>query len=254
MELPEGTLYSRNQAISNALDIYEYNMNIKGTVDIEIVTEREIDSVDPDTSAAKLEGYSAMVKLSNNFHNVLEPYIKIGSSSYEVKWRQHNKDVTVESQPGLTWGVGTKVKLWEFENIATKLTLDVQHRESDLDVDTAQLNGSATTASAASKKLEIKDLQLTLLASKKITMYGATQDYFIVPYAGMTFTDADINVKFTQTTTGALYSTYNASNKNKLGAVLGFDIMPSLLSWYLLSLELRLVNETAFTLSGTVRF
>jgi len=50
------------------------------------------------------------------------------------------------------------------------------------------------------------------------------------------------------------YSTYKANNKDLIGIVLGCDILPSLSSWYLFSFELRLINETALSLSGTMKF
>ena len=80
------------------------------------------------------------------------------------------------------------------------------------------------------------------------------QDCYTVPYMGLTYSDSDVNVHFTQSTSGLLYSTYNAGDKSPIGLVFGCDIIPSLSSWYLYSFELRLINEIAFTLSGTMKF
>jgi len=255
METPEASLFLKNQAVRNALDMYEYNLNWKGSAEVEVVLDRKLKSVDPDTSNAEMEGRGAIFKLSTSYYNVIEPYFKIGSSQYKIKWKQHDNDVTIDTEPGIVWGAGIKTKLWEFADQGVKLTLDLQYRNTDLSVEAAELNGSGDIAAADNKKFEIQEWQWALLASKKLILPLGQNDVYMIPYAGATYSIIDVDAQFIQSDTGGhIYSTYNTSDRNPYGLVLGFDMMPSLTSWYLWTVELRLVNETAFTIGGTARF
>jgi len=244
----------KEDAVNKTLDRYEYNMDIRGSAEIEIVTKRELSSSPADVSNAELKGQSYMVKISSNLYDIFEPYIKIGTSILEVKWVQHDNNVKVESNPGLVWTMGFKNKLWENKDYGVKLTIDAQYRKMNLDVDTAMIEGSTSTASAQNETFDITEWQVTLLASKRFILPIRMKDYYIVPYTGITYSQTEIDVNFTQSTSNLLYSTYDASDKEEVGLVLGCDIMPSLLSYYLLNFEVRLINETAFTIGGTVKF
>jgi len=249
--IPEQSLYLKQEAVNKSLDRTEFNMNIKVGLDIEFITKKKLTSAD-DVSDAELEGSSVIVKLSNNFYDIIEPYIKIGSSSFQVKWDQHSNDVEIETKPGFVWGMGAKAKLWEFKDSGVKVTLDTQFRDIDLDVDDTRLGGSAVTSRA--EAFSIEEWQASLLASKKYILPIGVNDYYLVPYGGITYSSLDVDASFIQSTTGLLYSTYNASDENAFGLVLGCDIMPFFLSYYLLNFELRLINETAISLGGTVKF
>ena len=254
ISIPEGSLFLKKEAVNKALDRHEYNMNIKTSLDVEVITKRELASAPADVSSAELEGHNVMLKFSNNFYDVVEPYIKIGSSNLEVTWDQHSNNVKVETDPGFVWALGVKAKMWEFKNCGVKLTLDAQYMNIDLDVDKAKVGGSTTIAAAKDETFGINDLQVSLLASKKYIIPMGINDCYMVPYAGITFSSLDVDVSFTQSASGILYSTYNASDENPFGIVLGCDIMPFFLSYYLLNFELRLINETAFSLGGTIKF
>lgn len=246
--IPEERLYQRNKAINEALDRYgTYDLGLKSGVELEFITKKKLDAsfevVDP-----KVEGEYYMVKIAKNFGDIIEPYIKLGTSDLEVKWDQHNQSITVEAESGFVWGLGVKAKIWEFKDYGVKLTLDFQYRNADLDVDTT------TVSPSNNQEFEITDWQTSLLASKKIILPVGLKDYYLIPYTGLTFSSTDVDVSFTDPSSGAVFSTYNASDKNVFGLVIGLDVMPSLLSWYLINFELRLINETAFTLGGTIKF
>jgi len=248
--IPEQSLYLKQDAVNKALDRTEFNMNIKAGLDIEFIIKKKLTSAD-DVSDVELKGSGVIVKLSNNFYDIFEPYIKIGSSSFQVEWDQYGNDVGIETDPGFIWGMGAKAKLWELKDHGVKLTLDTQFRDIDLDVDDTKVGGAAVTSS--SKEFSIEEWQTTLLASKKYIFPMGANDYYIVPYGGITYSSLDVNASFVSSG-GAFYSTYNASDANVFGIVLGCDIMPFFLSYYLLNFELRLMNETAISLGGTVKF
>ncbi len=252
MTIPEASLYLKELEVKKTLDRLEYNMNIKASLDAEIIAERELTSSPADVSSAELDGHNFMVKFSSNFYNVVEPYVKVGTSNLTVKWDQYGRNVKVETDPGFVWGAGVKAKLWGQKDYGVKLTLDLQYRDIDLDFDKAKIGGSS--ASTRNENFRIKEWQTSLLVSKRFMVPIGTKDYFIVPYTGLSFSSLDANVYFTNVASGSLYSTYNASDENVFGFVLGCDIMPFYLSYYLLNFEMRLINETAFTLGGTIKF
>ncbi len=253
MSVPEDSLFLKEQAIKNALDKFEEEVNIKVGLDMEIVTKRILSSA-TDVTDAEMDGYNFIFKVSNNYKDMLEPYIKIGTSSLEVEWEQHGDAVKVESNIGLSWGAGLKAKLWELKNYDVDLTMDLQYRHSDLGFDKAKVNGSESTASRINEDFTIDEWQTSLLASKKFIIPLGASDCYVIPYGGLTYLASDIDVNFMRSTSGQLYSTYNANDENEFGLVLGCDIMPFYLSYYLLNFELRLLNETALTLGGTVKF
>ncbi|MCX5692170.1 MAG: hypothetical protein NTX47_00550 [Candidatus Omnitrophica bacterium] len=251
--VPEASFFSRQKAIKYTMDFYESDVKMKAGFDVEFISKKRLDTSSDDTNA-KLEGQNVNFKFSMNYSDVLEPYVKIGTSNLRVKWEQHGQNIVVDAKPGLVLGGGLKARLWEFASTGIKLTLDGQYKDTQLDFDTAKIDGSASLASATSETFNIKEWQISLLASKKFIFPLGIQDCYTVPYMGVTYSDSEVNVKFTQSGTGILYSTYTASNKDPIGVVVGCDIIPSLTSWYLLSFELRLINEIAFSLSGTMKF
>ena len=253
MSVPEASLFSRENAIEYAMDSYESEVVMKTGFNVEFISRKNLKTASDD-SDAKIEGQNVDLKFSMNYSNVLEPYVKIGTSNLKVKWKQQGYSIIVDAKPGFTFGGGLKAKLWEFVSTGIKLTMDGQYKDTQLDFDTAKMDGSTSTASAMAETFNIREWQISLLASKKFIFPLGMQDCYTVPYMGITYSDSEVNVEFTRSITGGLYSTYDASNKNPIGVVLGCDIIPSLTSWYLYSFELRLINETAFSLSGTMKF
>ena len=254
LSIPEISLFLKDKAVKKTLDRYDYAFNLKVGMDAEIVAKREFSSSPDDVTGAEMEGHNIMLKFSDNFKDIVEPYIKIGTSNLQMDWTQHGNDIRVESGTGFVYGVGAKVKLYDIKDWGVKLTLDTQYRRSDLDIDKAKIGDSDSVAAAINENFIIKEWQITLLGSKKLIIPMGENDYYIVPYGGLTYSMIEANIYFTQSTTGLLYSTYNAGDKNNIGLVLGFDIMPFYLSHYLLNFEMRLMNETAFTLGGTIKF
>ncbi len=254
ISIPEESLYLKQVAIDQTLDRYETNMNIKASFDIEYMAQRELSSAPADVTKAVLEGNSYIVKISNNFYNIIEPYVKLGSSELKVQWDQNNKCITVDTDPGFVWAAGIKAKLWEFVDYGVKLTVDAQYRTVDLDVDEMLIGGGTEeTTGATGENFEVKDWQVSLLASKKFILPMGKKDFYIVPYTGVTYSDLNVDVQFTETG-GMLYSTFDACDDSVFGMVFGCDVMPYLWSWYLFNFELRLVNETAFSIGGTLKF
>ena len=253
MSIPDESLFLKDQAIKKSLDRLETEMNIKVGLDMEIVTKRKLSSA-ADVTDAELSGSNFMFKISDSYKELIETYIKIGTSSLEVEWSQNNDKVKVESDIGIAWAAGAKAKLWTLKNYNVDLTMDLQYRHTSLGFDKAKINGSVSAASRINEDFTISEWQTSLLASKKYIIPLGVNDCYVIPYGGLTYLASDVDLSFTRSTSGQLYSLYNADDENDFGVVLGCDIMPFYLSYYLLNFELRLLNETALTLGGTVKF
>ncbi|MBU1924281.1 MAG: hypothetical protein KJ710_08540 [Candidatus Omnitrophica bacterium] len=249
-------LYSEPESQDKKADHYKDDssfLSLKTGLEIEFIGERELSS-SSEVTAAKIEGRAYMVKISNDIWDIFEPYAKIGLSDLEVKWTQNSNSVTVETDRGPLYVGGAKVTIGHFKDSKVKLTLDGQYRKYDLNIDTAKIEGSTVTASAQNKVFEIEEWQASLLASKRLIVPLGMREYYISPYAGVTFSSIDADVYFKQSTTALEYSTYVADDKNPIGILFGCGIMPFSSSRNLLNFEVRLANETAVTISGIIRF
>jgi len=252
MSIPEESFFSKTKAVKHTLDYYESEMQMKVGFDTECILEKKFHTSQNITDARIEGGQNMNLKFSMNYSNVLEPYVKIGTSDLRVKWKQYGSNIVADTEPGLVLGGGLKAKLLEFPYAGIKLTLDGQYKDINLDYDKVKIDGTDSTDSVINEGFNIHEWQVSLIASKKF-IFGM-QNSYMVPYAGVTYSNSDADIDFTHSGTGAVYAIDDASNEDKIGIVLGCDIAPSLLSWYLLSLELRFINETAFTLSGTMKF
>lgn len=246
--LPKESLLLKEDAVNSVLDSFEKNFNVKGSFDIEFLFKKKLDGPS-EISNAEMDGQNYMFTVSNSFSDVLEPYLKLGTSSLDVSWNTAGHSIAVEAGSGLTWVAGVKTTVCDY---GIKLSLDAQYRETDLDANTMTLDGS--TANLVNENFKIKEFQLSLIGSKKLILPVGLKDYYVVPYGGVTFSSVDADVSFEDNATGGLYSLYNANGANSFGVVIGCDVMPSLLSYYLLNFELRLLNEAAISLGGTIKF
>ncbi|MFH1782516.1 MAG: hypothetical protein ABH848_02755 [Candidatus Omnitrophota bacterium] len=253
MSVPEKSLYTKEKAVDAELDKYEFNMNVRTGVEAELIFDRDLDSAEADTTSAKLKGQNYMIKFSNNFYDVIEPYIKIGTSNLKAEWDQFGRSVEIEADPGFMWAMGARAILADIEDYNVKVSLDVQFRSMDTEIDTAELDG-ASQSSIIGEEFKIDEWQISLMASKKYVVPFSYHDYYAIPYGGITYSLTDIDVSFTDPSNNLLYSLFNADDDREFGLVLGVDVMPSLASWYLFNIEMKFLNEFALTLGSTIKF
>lgn len=252
IDVPERSAFLREQVIDETLDEYEQPVQIKTSLDIEFLIDKELDT-SSELSGAQLEGKYYMVKIGATILNKVEPYVKLGLSSLEAKWKHGNDEYSAESNLGFTWGAGLKGIIWEFENIGLRLTGDAQYRSADLDVDECALGGRTVTDPGATFKVD--EWQIAFLLSKKFEIPLKLQSIYVVPYTGVKLSDSKVDVNFKDPTNPtADNSLYFAGNDKKYGFVAGCDIVPSLTGSYMYSIELRLVDETSISLGGAVKF
>ncbi len=255
LDIPSKSAILRQQAVNKALDEYEETVKIKAAIDLEFLFNKDLHSP-TEITQAELKGQWKMLKFGVTLFDRVEPYIKVGTSNLKVKWRQGgngSQEVTVDADSGFAWGAGVKGIIWEFEDSGLRLTGDVQYRTTGPDVGDISLNSSDVTDSGAD--FNIKEWQASIALSKKFELPLRWQNIYIVPYAGIDVSDSTVDVKFNDPSNPTTdYSLFDSSNDSIYGAFLGCDIMPSLTSSFIYSMELRLVNEYAFTLGGVMKF
>jgi len=253
LDLPQRSAMLRQDIVENTLDECEQAVKIKGSFDVEFVFNKDL-HVNPDLRGAEMEGQWHMIKLGMTVLNRVEPYVKIGTSNLEARWKQGTgagQEINVDADSGFAWGGGLKINILEFWGI--RLTGDAQYRTTDPDVREATVDSISARDNGA--KFEVEEQQISLLISKKFEIPLKLQSIYVVPYTGVTYADSNVDVSFTNTSSPSSdYSLFDANNKKLYGFIFGLDIMPRLNSAFIYSLELRLVDEVALSLGGTMKF
>lgn len=251
-DVPSRSAVLRQDAVEDALDEYEQSVIIKASVDAEIVFDKELDS-SLELTSAELEGQWNMFKLGMTIFNRIEPYVKVGSSNLQTSWKLDGGKIEVEAESGFAIGGGVKAVLLDLDEYGICVTLDGQYRVTEPDVDKITIGSVNKIDKGADFKVE--EWQAALLLSKKYEIPLRWQSIFVVPYIGATFSESIVDVRFTDPVNPtADYTLYKAGNDTKCGFVTGVDILPSLLSPFSYNIELRLANETALSLGGTMKF
>ncbi|MEK7868520.1 MAG: hypothetical protein AAB157_03980 [Candidatus Omnitrophota bacterium] len=252
LDLPQRSAVLRQEIVKDTLDEYEQAVKIKGSFDIEFVFDKDL-HVNPDLTKAEIKGQWYMAKFGMTILNRVEPYIKIGTSTLETRWKQSGAtEIEVGADNGFAWGGGLKANIVEFPG-GVRLTGDWQYRTTEPDVNEITVNGIAVNDAGATFKVD--EWQVSLLLSKKFEIPLKLQNIYIVPYTGISYADSNVDVSFRNANSPTVdYSLFDANNKKLYGFVLGCDIVPSLSSSFIYSIELRLVDETALSLGGAMKF
>lgn len=255
LDVPARSAVLRQEIIDETLDEYEQAIRIKAGLDLEFVFDRDLNAP-TEVDNAEIKGRWYMVKFGLTLFNRVEPYVKLGTSNLEVKWRQGLDDIEVDADYGFAWGGGVKAIIWEFENWGIRLTGDGQYRTTEPDdIEEISRGGGNINVTDRGPDFKVEEWQAALILSKKIEVPLRWQSVYLVPYAGGIVSDSTVDVKFRDPVMGDTdYSLFNANNSKLYGFLIGCDIMPSLASSFIYSIEARFVNELAVTLGGTVQF
>lgn len=254
LDIPIKSAVLRQEAIDNTLDGHEEIIKIKASLDLEFIFDKDLNTTS-EVTRAKLEGNWYMVKFGTTIFNRIEPYVKIGTSSFKVNWTQNSTiDISVESDSAFAWGLGLKGVIWEFEDLGLRFTGDIQYRTAQPDLSDITSGSNSITGTGAD--FDIKEWQASIAMSKKFELPLRWQSVYLVPYTGVSLSNSTVDAKFTDpiNSPGVDLDLFNANNDSMYGVFLGCDIMPSLASLFAYSIELRLVSETALTLGGAMKF
>ncbi|MBN1794277.1 MAG: hypothetical protein JW844_04880 [Candidatus Omnitrophica bacterium] len=250
---PRNSLISRSRSIALALALEEtggYVGRFKGALDLEFVLDKEFSTSTEVTDAKLDDGQWYMAKVSYAVNERIEPYLTFGVANLNYKWNNSGTPVEVDSDSSFAWGVGSKLELWKFKDYGMKLYADFQYRETEPDLDSIQISGTGETGTET--EFKVREWQRSLLVSKELDRYVGGLGYRFIPYAGLTWSDTDINLHFVNNS--AVYDLYHAGNKNKVGFVAGCDVLPEDAAAYAFNLETRFIDEFAITAGGVVRF
>ncbi|MFA5389176.1 MAG: hypothetical protein WC312_05410 [Candidatus Omnitrophota bacterium] len=252
LDVPGRSAFLRQEVIEGTLDEYEQVVKIKASFDAEFVFDKDLNTT-KELQGAELKGQWYTGKLGLTLFNRVEPYVKIGTSNLETKWKHGSQEIEVDADYGFAWGGGVKANIWEFENLGIRLTGDAQYRTTEPDTEEITVNGTSVIDQGAT--FNVDEWQAGLFASKKFEIPLKLQSIYAVPYTGVVYSDSNVDVSFKDPDApGTDFSLFDANNKKVYGFVLGCDIIPSLSSSFIYSLELRLVDEIALSLGGTVKF
>lgn len=252
LDVPQRSAILRQEIVEDTLDEYEQAVKLKASFDAEFVFDKNLHTAD-ELTGAEMKGRWYMGKFGMTLFNRVEPYVKIGTSDLEVKWKQGAQEIEVDAESGFAWGGGVKARIWEFEDLGISITGDAQYRTTEPDVKENTINSISITDKGAEFKID--EWQASLLVSKKFEIPLKLQSIYAVPYVGATYADSNEDVSFRDTGNPTTdYKLFDANNKKCYGFVLGCDIIPSLSSSFSYSLELRLVDEIALSLGGTMKF
>jgi len=69
-----------------------------------------------------------MAKLGMTILNRIEPYVKVGTSNLETRWKHGGQAIEVDAKDAFAWGAGIKASIWDFKDLGLRLTGDVQYR------------------------------------------------------------------------------------------------------------------------------
>jgi len=173
-----------------------------------------------------------------------------GLADSEQKFTINGNSVAWDTDYGLAWGGGATLIVFEKpveirEKAMLRIGIDGRYRHSELDVDNVILNGASFTPSAGSSLssagFDYNEWQGAIGVS--------VQFENLIPYAGVKYSEADGEAKATFTTTE--YKEDIGADDN-IGVFFGSDFVVSdSMSLYV---EGRLIDETAFSGGGTIRF
>ena len=210
--------------------------------ELDFVTERELDVSDEDVAVDSLNWYSA--KIAYSFEDKVELYCLLGAADGEFSEKYTGVDLLYEAETEFAWGFGATVFLYEYEN-GIRLGVDGKYRQVDPSVDKLTLNGveySIPSGSVTSIDVEYSEWQIALGISKEM-------DGFL-PYGGIKLSDVEASMK--ATIGGTTYTTDDADSENIFGIFIGCDFVAT--DNFSIGVEGRFIDETAFSILGTLRF
>lgn len=256
LDVPRVSAVLRQEVIDETLDEYEEVVKVKAAVDLELVFNKDLNTTTEVTNA-KLSGQWMMLKLGTTLFERVEPYFKIGTCRVDVSWTQNGThDIEVGSEfgiNGLAWGGGVKGIIWDFDDWGIRLTGDVQYRLTEADADKVSVGN--LSGIDPNPDFEIREWQASILLSKKFEVPLKQGNIYIVPYTGLSISESTVDLKITNTSDPLQdWTLFDANNDSICGFILGCDIVPSLTSSFIYSIEARLASETALTLGGAMKF
>lgn len=198
---------------------------------------RRIDNFSLDTNSGK-----AAVDLLNR----CELFGILGQSRICANWRTQNilgdlSEIEMETKYDFSWAAGAKVILLEWGN--TQLTSGGRYFYTKPRMLWLTKNGVSYSVDDA--RMKFVEWQVDLGVSHKIDIF--------TPYIGIKYSQSHSTLATISSTTISDNDTNNLrmKSRNHLGIVLGYGSTTG--KWYVVDVEVRLIDEAAVTISGGFR-
>jgi len=180
-------------------------------------------------------------------------YGSLGTAVFEQEFDSGGRDVRLESDVGLAWGLGGTViayetTLEEFDNSILRIGLDGRFRFTDVDVESVREDTVTYDPAAGDingEGLTYRDWQVAAAASMQ---WGNWTNF--IPYIGAKYshveTDATVEVG------PRVHHLINAESENHVGVFVGTDII--IVDNFSVNVEGRFIDEEAFSFGAALRF
>lgn len=180
-----------------------------------------------------------------NLWNRLDLFAVLGSSRANADWRfvdpaQNVYRVELETNYDFLWGVGVRGILYEDEEIC----LDMGGRFEQSSCEPSWLASNGVPQPVAHSMLYWREWQIDLDLSYQIDIFA--------PYIGVKYSNVRVELSNFSEPISAKGGSDHFKNRIPLGIFIGCGLSSS--KYFLLNIEGRLIDETAVTVSGDIRF
>ncbi|NQT95906.1 MAG: hypothetical protein HQ572_05590 [Candidatus Omnitrophica bacterium] len=212
--------------------------------EVDLVFDRRLKHQDADTEYRFYGGKAGLVIWDKLFL-----YGIAGTAEAEQKFQNSGRKVTWDTDYGLAWGGGATLIIYEKdieirEKAKLRIGLDGRYRHSELDVDNIIVDGvtySVPSSTLASAGFDYNEWQGALGVSVEFEQF--------VPYIGVKYAEPDGHATATFDT---VEYTEEFGADDNIGIFFGSDYVVS--DSIAVYVEGRLIDETALSAGGTIRF
>ena len=222
-------------------------LNLKVSFDTDLIFEKDIDASESNVRDAKVEGQWYLAKISVALIDRFEPYVLLGASDIEGEYVgvSSGSKYDIEGDTNFAWGVGSKILIWETEDLGFAVSGAGEYRRTDPGIKEQLVDG--VSQDATDRVFEIEEWQFALAVSKE---FKIGQDIALIPYVGAKYSDSEIKLKYK--TGGTLNDLGGGENADNVGVFVGVDL--SVLESLSINVEGRFIDETAMSIGATVKF
>ena len=214
---------------------------------VDSVAERGIDI---DKGEFEMDLYAA--RLGVNFIDRFNVYVDIGQvSGMGFTFEDKGELINVDYEDEMLYGVGVNALIYRWDN-GLELGAGASYRTAEMSID------SATIDSAAVAKADMSAYNNGDFTEQQIALEVAWRGDIFVPYAGIKYSDVEVDADFT--TSGSQRKATGQGAGDVIGAFVGLSIAPKLdvlgdkAERIAINVEGRFVDEEAISGSVTYKF
>lgn len=180
-----------------------------------------------------------------NIENRVDLFAILGSSRANGDWRfvdplQNVYRIELETNYDFLWGIGVRGILYEDEGIC----LDMGGRFEQCSCEPSWLTSNGVPQAVSHSMLFWREWQIDLDLSYEIDIFA--------PYIGVKYSNVRVELNGFDESISAKGNSNHFKNRVPLGIFIGCGLSSS--KYFMLNVEGRLIDETAVTVSGDIRF